>query len=926
MIPPNPNRADIPALLGFLRDCLAEERSRSGIRNIFASRVRARRFITGEEKATEHEFASLDLPPAAAEALARSATLRQRDAELVYATLFLVTKQNGKDVFAPLLLYPVDVSWHEESPLFQLLHGRVRLNPALFALFDLPTNFEDTILELLPGGEIGPVTPNLIAKELSAVIPSLHHQELTHFPGLLSPSKLRTHCQENLVSLLPASALALTDRSKNVAGLLHELDQIQALSPGYYPPSLLALLGQATPTVTAPTPVSDLAPALLSPAQKEIVHSVSHRPLTVCHGPPGTGKSFTIAAAALDQVARQQSVLIACRSNEAADVIHEKIRELLPNSPIVLRAGKSKHLKELKSFLDQLLSNSFVEPCEPHPWSNQGYSSPAQINTDLAALEEKLTDFLQDALVAGQWYHPETDSLWASLRRWFHELKNHRGLLLLEWTQILHRLHAKRLRSIDAFHKNLHQHTLCSGMKSPWFHETLRNYRTALGRRDAANQEASLLALDHANLLNLFPIWITTTDDIHRVLPLNPGLFDLVVIDEATQCDLASCLPILLRGKRTLLTGDPQQLRHLSFLSRDRLASLGKIHGLSGEQGETFDFRRTSLIDRALEETGTSSGTIFLSEHFRSLPELIRFSNQHFYHGSLRFMREPENLKPRPSGLKLHRLQGTKGDDGVNHAEITHTIEAYRQLLADREEDSSLPVASLGFLSPFRAQVEAFLQRVQEELPSSDLSKLLRQHDLIAGTAHSFQGAERDIVHLSLTLDPSSSASTRRFLERPDVFNVSVTRAREELHILHSLDHHDLPLDSLLQNYLLGALDPHEAAATSPSTALAHDTLPDLISTLQKSGWNVLSSQSLAGIPVDLLLQQGEQIIAIDLVGTPGTEGLPISLPKSLLLKRAGVPLLPVSIAEWTTRKEEVLAALEAFCAPRKERRSKKIK
>ena len=55
----------------------------------------------------------------------------------------------------------------------------------------------------------------------------------------------------------------------------------------------------------------------------------------------------------------------------------------------------------------------------------------------------------------------------------------------------------------------------------------------------------------------------------------------LVLVDEATQCDLASCLPIIDRGKKLVVTGDPRQLRHVSFLSRSRQRHLAARHSVA---------------------------------------------------------------------------------------------------------------------------------------------------------------------------------------------------------------------------------------------------------------------------------------------------------------------------------------------------------
>jgi superfamily I DNA and/or RNA helicase len=70
-----------------------------------------------------------------------------------------------------------------------------------------------------------------------------------------------------------------------------------------------------------------------------------------------------------------------------------------------------------------------------------------------------------------------------------------------------------------------------------------------------------------AQVANVMPGWAVTSLSAKGRVPFESGLFDLVVIDEASQCDIASVLPLLFRAKRAVIIGDPQQLRHISRLT-----------------------------------------------------------------------------------------------------------------------------------------------------------------------------------------------------------------------------------------------------------------------------------------------------------------------------------------------------------------------
>ena len=77
--------------------------------------------------------------------------------------------------------------------------------------------------------------------------------------------------------------------------------------------------------------------------------------------------------------------------------------------------------------------------------------------------------------------------------------------------------------------------------------------------------------------------------DAASILPLQRDMFDLVIIDESTQCDIASSFPVLQRGKRAVVVGDPKQLRHLSFLPRERQEAIADRYSLSAPTVARFD-------------------------------------------------------------------------------------------------------------------------------------------------------------------------------------------------------------------------------------------------------------------------------------------------------------------------------------------------
>ena len=128
---------------------------------------------------------------------------------------------------------------------------------------------------------------------------------------------------------------------------------------------------------------------------------------------------------------------------------------------------------------------------------------------------------------------------------------------------------------------------------------------------------------DFKPLMEAFPCWCVTTYAISGSLPMKPGLFDVAIIDEASQCDIASCFPILYRAKKAVVVGDDKQLPHMSFLEKAKEQSFLSQYSIPDKYQLMWRFRTNSMFDLA---NYYSMNPVLLDEHFRSLPPVINFS------------------------------------------------------------------------------------------------------------------------------------------------------------------------------------------------------------------------------------------------------------------------------------------------------------
>jgi very-short-patch-repair endonuclease len=269
--------------------------------------------------------------------------------------------------------------------------------------------------------------------------------------------------------------------------------------------------------------------------------------------------------------------------------------------------------------------------------------------------------------------------------------------------------------------------------------------------------------------------WAVTSLSARGRVPFAPGLFDVLVIDEASQCDIASALPLLFRARRAVVIGDPMQLQHISSLSRAQDQELLIKHGLiSDYAGWAYSVR--SLFDLA-NSLCRGEDTVVLREHHRSHADIIEFSNQMFYGGRLRIatnydqLRRPCSEAPAVRWVDVRGLTvRPAGGGAINEKEARAVLGEVERLIRQ-----GYP-GSIGVVSPFRAQATR-IRALIEVRP--DLIVGLKRVEFLADTVHRFQGDERDVMIFSPAVSTGVSDTAIGFLRRnPNLFNVAISRAR----------------------------------------------------------------------------------------------------------------------------------------------------
>ena len=398
---------------------------------------------------------------------------------------------------------------------------------------------------------------------------------------------------------------------------------------------------------------------------------------------------------------------------------------------------------------------------------------------------------------------------------------------------------------------------------------------------------------DFKPLLEAFPCWCVTTYAVSDSLPLKPGMFDVAIIDEASQCDIASCFPILFRAKRAVIVGDDKQLPHLSFLEKAKEQSFLSQYGIPDKYQLIWRFRTNSMFDLA---DYYSINSVMLDEHFRSLPPIINFSNHEYYNDRIRVMKKDT---VDDFVLELEEVKDGKVDADAtrNIPEVEAVVKRVHEIVIEDERKNPGKPVSIGIISPFRAQVEQLKVSLSKVLSDH----MIRKHQIEIGTAHTFQGDERDVILISWAIANNSFPQSLIFLQKPNLFNVAVTRARHKAINFISKDPTELP-EGYFRNYINFIKHYQNTRQAMLSGEIEENTYKNeleriIASQIRELGHKVQAGADIAGLSADLLVDN-KIIIEID--------GLEDSLhthmqnmKKQAILERCGYKVNRITFREW---------------------------
>lgn len=516
-------------------------------------------------------------------------------------------------------------------------------------------------------------------------------------------------------------------------------------------------------------------------------------------GPPGTGKSLTIANLAAHLAASGKSVLITSQKDKALEVVDDALRTLnLAELPMTLLRRDRESKRELLGRLEQIKKDRLSE----------------DVNADYAARSETLENISADQVKDAQRYANaifaesaiETADRAAALSKGLRRIgARHHVRTVVRGAKrnapespdvVAQRAAARRdelmRHALGVLQVGLERNVASANRAQ---RQVVKNLQATLRRNQTSHKNFSLFDqmkkdLEHARkLLSILPVWILSPDDVARLFPCAPGLFDVVIVDEASQVDLPSLVPMAYRGEKLVVFGDTKQMQsqRFAFLAGNIALQAWQQFGMASfNPSQSLHPINQSLL--TLVATQAEEDCI-LDEHFRSLPPIIEFSNDRWYGGKLRIMTDVHHKRfgsPDQPVIELHHVEEGRISVGKQENEIEAKVLV--EHLAAMVEDPDYDGASIGVLCLFEEQVALVKEMVAAAIDPLEWE----EHDIVVVNPDGFQGDERDVILYSLSWDndvmPRGALSARQ-MDTPHIqgmLNVAFTRARDEIHVFHS--------------------------------------------------------------------------------------------------------------------------------------------
>ena len=552
---------------------------------------------------------------------------------------------------------------------------------------------------------------------------------------------------------------------------------------------------------------SPIFPFGCNKSQYQAVRNALSNRISVIEGPPGTGKTQTILNIIANLVLQGKTVQVVSNNNSAIENVIEKLalpkygmdfivaslgRQQKKDVFIVRQTGtyppmpgwrdnqcnKSSffetlrkeanelhHVYELKEKLAQLEKEHHQIDIEQKHFAfgRESQSLPAKMVRKLKQSRRILTLLQEYTEIKNLDYTPSLLSQWRIRLVYgipFKELSALDSTVVIPQIQRL--FYETRLNEIEkekARTENDLKNADADQLASHYTNQSLKCFRNYLATRFSSPAgfrrrfSGDELWKNPDKFQKEYPVVLSTTYTARSSLGKN-ALFDYVIMDEASQVDVATGALALSCAESAVIVGDLKQLPNVvTEQQKVQLKTIFNRYAIP----DAYEFSKHSFLSSLLALFGEQVPRVMLCEHYRCDPLIIEFCNQKFYDGQLVVMTEPNE-----HALKL-----------VTTVEGNHVRDHANQRQSDVIVNDVLPLidckkSEIGIIAPYNAQVALLRKDIND--PAIDIA-----------TVHKFQGREKEVIILS-TVDDIATA----FSDDPNLLNVAVSRAKKKLIVVSS--------------------------------------------------------------------------------------------------------------------------------------------
>lgn len=401
------------------------------------------------------------------------------------------------------------------------------------------------------------------------------------------------------------------------------------------------------------------------------------------------------------------------------------------------------------------------------------------------------------------------------------------------------------------------------------------------------------------------PCWVLPQWRVSETLPPEIGLFDLVIIDEASQSDIWA-LPALLRGKKLLVVGDHKQVSPSAVgLAEQRIVDLeqrflrNQFHGAQMTPDKSvYDLARVVF----------AGNSVMLKEHFRCVPAIIEFSNREFYNGDIKPLRVPKaNERLDPPLIDVFVKGGFRKGD-TNAAEAAAIVDEVEAII----KNPQMVGRSIGIVTLLGTEQA---KHINDLINARITPGNIVERKIAVGPPPVFQGRERDIMMVSMVLGAGDrTAST--IAAQQQRFNVALSRSRDRMYLFRSVAHSQFSEDSLSGKVLRHFRQPFNQDVRK--VALLRDLCEsgfekEMFDELTQRGYRVQPQVPCGSYRIDFVVEGNEgRRLAIECDGDRfhGPGQWSDDMARQRVLERAGWTFWRCFASSFARRRQEVLADL----------------